>query len=572
MVSTQDTTRKSTSSFKAQVVLFACAIVIAFFLFNLLEYGTLKPLEMAHKLSARRNILYAAGYLGTYATAVAAIVVSVFSRSAIARWLALVGIFGFLSLEVCCRLLLGTNIGFAEVETGLSEMSFAGEFMSSYTASLTKALVVGGIVTAALFSAVHWLRVRFSRWWLTLVPVSAAMIFAVLWKTIAVADVYPSPLRIPVLAAYASINTLDAGPRDPVEIAHHDVPKPRVFIFLMDESIRGDRLSINGWSRKTTPYLESTADQYLNFGIACSASNISSSSNLIVRAGLRADELPDTAQRGLKTPSIFQYAKAAGYRTCYLDGQYAPGVMANFMSSYDFDHIDVAYWAIADEPDPNKKYRRDRLLLEKMRDVLADGKPTFFWVNKYGAHFHYDRTYPDEARIFTPIMPDGSPIDACALEEIENSYANSMLWSVDGFLETLLADVNLDDTVVLYTSDHGQSFKEGNGLSTHADRSDPPPTQANVPLVGWGRLFATRFPDGVMHARGRADHFQLFPTMLVLMGYDEAEVTSRYGQPLWGPPPTARVFLSGDVFGRGIVHLNAYDNAEQSVEAAIDGN
>ena len=69
-------------------------------------------------------------------------------------------------------------------------------------------------------------------------------------------------------------------------------------------------------------------------------------------------------------------------------------------------------------------------------------------------------------------------------------------------------------------------------------------------------------PDGVSALRDRVDHFQLFPSQLILLGYEESAVTSRYGTPLWGPPPGKRIFLSGDLFGRGIVRINEFDDEE----------
>jgi hypothetical protein len=295
-------------------------------------------------------------------------------------------------------------------------------------------------------------------------------------------------------------------------------------------------LGINGSARDTTPYLASVSDQYLNYGITCAASNISSSTNAIMRSGLRLDQLPDTMQRSLKQPSIFQYAKAAGYRTCFLDAQYSVGMKSNFMTDRDLDDLDVVYWATTDEPDPTKRYRRDQLLAQRIIELLADGEPTFIWLNKYGAHFHYEQTYPEEARVFTPNMRAGEPIDTSTMEEVQNSYANALRWSVDSFFETIAPSFD-DDTVVLYTSDHGQSFNEGPRISTHANRVAPPVSQARVPLLGWGSLLKQRFPEGAASVRDRVSHYEIFPTMLILMGYGESEVVSRYAR--CGTPPPA---------------------------------
>ncbi|MHC4969682.1 MAG: sulfatase-like hydrolase/transferase, partial [Planctomycetota bacterium] len=220
-----------------------------------------------------------------------------------------------------------------------------------------------------------------------------------------------------------------------------------------------------------------------------------------------------------------------------------------------------------------RKHRRDQLLVRRITEITAEGDPVYIYVNKYGAHFHYENTYPPDQRRFEPTMHPQKPIDGSSREEIENSYANSILWNVDRFFELLVPALDLSETVVLYTSDHGQSFKERRGVSTHADRRNPPASQANVPLIAWGGFLEQRLPDGASALRDRTGHFRLFPSQLILMGYEEAEVTSqlilmgyeeaevtgRYGTPLWAAPPEGRIFVSGDLFGRGIMQINDFD-------------
>ena len=541
----------------------AAAIAIACLVFNYVEYGRLAVWTVVESLHSSRGMLEVLVYLGTYVVSAAALVVTLFSRSTVVRWVTLVLVFLFLGLELTCRRVTGDNIGFSQVHTTFAEVSFAGEFVRSYGASVAKAVLLAGLVSAAIFALVRFVRLRFHVAWTGLVPVSAVLIYAVLWKTVAFTDVYPSPLRIPVLAAYVSMNSLYVAPRRPVEMTPGDSLRPRVLILIVDESVRGDYLGINGYARDTTPYLASASDQYLNFGVACSATNISSGTNIILQSGLRVAECPDRAQLGLKLPNIFQYAKVAGYRTCFLDGQSAPGELSNFMTEHDTQDIDVFYRVTADEREQGQKHRRDALLVEKIHQIIAAGDPVYLYVNKYGAHFHYEQTYPPDQRRFEPTMHAQKPIDASRREEVTNSYANSIAWNVDRFFELLVGSLDLGETVVLYTSDHGQSFKERRGISTHADRMNPPASQANAPLLAWGELLARHFPEGVADYRDRMDHFHLFPTQLMLMGYPESRVVSRYGTPLWGSPRDSRIFLSGDIFGRGIVRINEFDTQEE---------
>lgn len=542
----------------AQLILLIPFTVIVGLAFNLVEYRRLRVLDFVKSIAFSRHWPAAIFYLCTYAVAAAAITVAIFSESLFVRCIALLAVFLSLAADLSCRFVQGANVCYNEINITLTESTFAGQFLSAHSTSILKAILQAAIFTAALLIATLWPAVRFDLWWLLLIPLAILLAYSVIWKTVAATDVYPAPIRIVTLAIYALLNPIKTGPRKPASIKPTSSEQPRIILFIMDESITGSYLSINGYHKNTLPLLSSIADQYLNLGIACSASNISAATNVIARSGLRADQLPDRSQAGLSQSNIFQYAKQAGYRTVYLDGQYAPGVRGNLLTPFDLQTIDDMYWVIGDEPDPLKRHRRDRLMAQRILDHIKSDEPTFIWINKYGAHFHFEYTYPDEARIFTPTMPINKSISACTPEEIENSYANALRWSVDGFFEILLPAVDHDHMAILYTSDHGQSIEGAHGASTHADSIDPPAVQANVPMLLWGQHLLNRFPNGIDHLRDRTSHFQLFPTALTLMGYDETEVTRLYGTPLWGPPPQSRVFLSGDIFGRGIARLNDF--------------
>jgi hypothetical protein len=546
---------------------FALAIVVFGFGFNYLEYGRLASWSVMTSLRSSRGMFEVLVYLGTYLVSVAAIVAALFSKWRIVRGLTLAAVFVFLGLELCSRKITGENIGFSQVHTFFAEYAFAGQFVSSYGASVVKALLATAGVCAALWAVVRFVPLRLPPAWLALVPLGAVLIYGVLWKTVAFTDVYPSPLRVPMLAAYVSMNGLYTGPRRPVELQAASGPRPRVVIFIVDESIRGDYLQINGFGLPTTPHLASLAGTYLNFGVASSGTNISSGSNMILQSGMRVEDCPDRSQRSLKLPNVFQYARAAGYRTCFLDAQTPPGELSNYMRPSDVADIDVLYRVLEDPGALDERSRRDEMLVDKIKELVAEGDPVYIYVNKYGAHFHYERCYPPEGRQFTPTMDADEPIDASSAEAVANSYANAIRWSVDRFFSLLLPALDMSETVVLYTSDHGQSFKERRGVSTHGDRVDPPVSQANVPLLAWGDAVTRRFPEGVGTRRDRLDHFRLFPTELILMGYDEREVRLRYGLPLWETALTERTFLSGDLFGRGIVHINAFDEPDADGDA-----
>ena len=90
-------------------------------------------------------------------------------------------------------------------------------------------------------------------------------------------------------------------------------------IYVIDESVRGSNLSLNGYPRATTPFLQSLETRGLlkNLGICVAAGSFSHISNAYLITGHNA--FPDDDFRTEKNPTIFDYAKKMGYETIYID-------------------------------------------------------------------------------------------------------------------------------------------------------------------------------------------------------------------------------------------------------------
>ena len=109
------------------------------------------------------------------------------------------------------------------------------------------------------------------------------------------------------------------GGRPTLSTASEAIPIRHV-VLIVDESIRGDHLSVNGYARPTTPWLDqlARAGQLANWGVVSSATWTSNDSVLCMLTGITA--LPDRDRRTLTAPTIFQFAKAMRYQTHLFDG------------------------------------------------------------------------------------------------------------------------------------------------------------------------------------------------------------------------------------------------------------
>jgi hypothetical protein len=62
-----------------------------------------------------------------------------------------------------------------------------------------------------------------------------------------------------------------------------------------------------------------------------------------------------------------------------------------------------------------------------------------------------------------------------------------------------------------------------------------------------------KYKSALATSFNETSHFQVFPTLIRLAGYEEPWVKSHYGASLSEPPGTRPEFFAGDLHGRGSV-------------------
>lgn len=363
-------------------------------------------------------------------------------------------------------------------------------------------------------------------------------------------DRYPSFFRIPALLIFANQSNLYDGERSKVDYSDSLEPQVEKIVLIVDESIRADILGINDYQKDTTPYLNSLKTGVVNFGLAASSSNCSNYSNLILRAGVRREAIPDQAQMSLKNPSIWQYTRRAGYYNIYLDAQSKEewAGYQNFMNEHEASFIDTIL-----RLHQKTAYDSDKVARDKLADLLRKPGKTFIMLNKYGIHFPYFRSYPEEFKKFTPALKLGEPMND--REKSLNSYMNGIRWSVDDWFKDLLSESgDFRSYAIIYTSDHGQNIVDDGTLATHC-RPRATHFEGIVPMMVFSNDTATLERLEAVQAKNHAptSHFQVFPTLIRLAGYKGPWVSHHYGVSLIEPPNALPEFFVGDIHGRGSV-------------------
>jgi len=337
---------------------------------------------------------------------------------------------------------------------------------------------------------------------------------------------FPAPLKVPILITQYFLNSGD----DDIRVLSPEIKpvlqkKYKTVVWIIDESISGDYLSINGYEKNTTPFLNAyeSSNDFRNFGISTPISNCSNTSNLFLRIGLTTQQANNFTALSHSLPTIFQFAKRAGYETSLIDAQTSPGQMQNHLNAHDLKSIDD-YVTFTRDTIPNK---RDELILEHLNKALHQetDKNHFIVVVKWGAHWPYQLTYPDDQEVFSPAVKNSfAEFSKENKTIITNTYLNAVHYATDHFLQKIFNKKIAEEQIIFYTSDHGQSlFHNMDDDLTHChtarDFKTLPLGEFKVPLMVFAKNAKELFKlDNAKHYNQQ----QLFSTTLKIMGYEKS--------------------------------------------------
>ena len=347
------------------------------------------------------------------------------------------------------------------------------------------------------------------------------------------------PIAYLALAGYEDF-TADYGPRQDVSIPREDRRHPRQIVLVVDESIAGQYLDINSPQGVPTPLSRAWPGVAIhNFGVAASITTCSIGSNVTLRHGGTRD---DYRRINAAMPTIWAYARAAGMRTVYIDSQRTGGAFQNMMDAQERAQIDTFV-----QFDGVPVVDRDIAAAEELIRQLADPAPKFIMVNKVGAHFPVHDKFPDDHMRYTPSLPRGDYTDVSDTgsragfsgspedwRRYRNAYRNTLLWNVGEFFDRVLSRADLSDSVLIYTSDHGQDLHENGkpGLWTHCSPY-PEAEEGAVPLVILEGDENGQAASGLdWQTAGTTSQYRIFPALLRMMGYREDRVRQEYGPSL----------------------------------------
>lgn len=363
-----------------------------------------------------------------------------------------------------------------------------------------------------------------------------------------------TPLSYSSLNLYENV-TGELGVRQKVALVPRRTGPPRDIILIVDESVAGQYLDLNSPAgvRSGLAAKRPGLDIH-NYGYAAAITHCSVGTNVTLRYGGTRD---DYQRINATMPSIWDYAERAGFRSVYIDAQRTGGLVHNLMDEAEVRSIDRFI-----QFDRVPVRDRDRAAADVLAALTRNDRAEFVMVNKVGAHFPIHDKYPDAFMRHRPVLPRGRHQDVSDTgsrdgfggtaedwRRYRNAYRNTLLWNVGAFFDRLLERADLSAATILYTSDHGQDLHERGspGLNTHCS-SAPVPEEGLVPLVviEGAALSTLEWQTNLAANRNRVSHYQIFPTLLALMGYPTDAVAALYGDSLI--PPSSDPFTFNILF------------------------
>ncbi|MBM4357673.1 MAG: sulfatase-like hydrolase/transferase [Deltaproteobacteria bacterium] len=323
--------------------------------------------------------------------------------------------------------------------------------------------------------------------------------------------------------------------------------RPRNVLFILQESLRSD-VVCNGYEPDAlpddgpplcaTPFSNAAVPRRHAFDQLRANASTTAISISNLWSGVAANASYETL---MSAPLLWDFASAAGYHGAYWTSQH---VMFGSMRLYVQD-LPTEKFSVATQLDKKADFdagANDDLLTQRVIDDWAALPEPFFAVVHY-SNVHFPYVYDPAHAPFQPALFSKA---ADKNREYFNYYKDVAYLSdraVGRLLEHVRQSDKSDRTVVVYTSDHGESFREHWEMGHTSALYDE-----EIKVPGW--LDA---PEGSLSEAERASlvtartqfvwHYDLHATMLDLLGvWDAPELVpfrrSMLGHPLTRPERT----------------------------------
>lgn len=275
--------------------------------------------------------------------------------------------------------------------------------------------------------------------------------------------------------------------------------RKQIYVFVIGETGRPDRLQINGYARETTPRMLKE-ENLVSFQDAFSPwawTRMSVPVMLTRKSGLDNNQF--FAER-----SFISAFREAGFRTYWFSTQSPLGPHDSSIALHASEANETKFLNPLDYKTAGVL---DEALLRPLDQVLnRNEQKVLIVLHTLGGHFNYADRYSANFDVFKPSLKGvkGASLHKPELkEEFGNSFDNSVLY-LDYFLAEIIDRLKASDAIasMFYMADHGENLFDGSCDKAGHGRGNE--YDFRVPAIWWySREYAIAFPDKVANAKTR---------------------------------------------------------------------
>lgn len=248
------------------------------------------------------------------------------------------------------------------------------------------------------------------------------------YETIRIAESLPSPEKEP-----SSLGTLQGG-------------EGVVLVVHIGESVRADRMSVNGYARDTTPWIR-RQPRLINFSHCISAACDTCQAQIAILTDARRDIYAREPELRAHTGSVLDLFVKHGFRMYSFFG-------LKHVAKLKYDRVGqlLTSRSAARFHAPGSPWSAVPQVQEALRSDDAH-RNTLIFINNEGSHTPFDYFDRDNP----PFVPVGYGFDAPAshAQEVNNAY-DSTIHYTDEFVRRVTELLHGRPWVYLYISDHGE--------------------------------------------------------------------------------------------------------------------
>jgi glucan phosphoethanolaminetransferase (alkaline phosphatase superfamily) len=414
----------------------------------------------------------------------------------------------------------GDGLSYSQSVWLLEEANQATNVVISYTLDIVIATVLTALSTAMLYFGATTLhqavtsklnpdRARLLK--------LASLLALLVWNSLLIKFIPSSSIHYPIetspYAFWLASKIIPIPSSAPVPEQNISPSQFDKVVLIIDESIRNDFF-------QHYQAAEVARFQGINFGEALSFAPCSSPSNAVLRWGYSKIDQVEAQRDPRSNPKIWRYALKAGFKTHFLDAQ-STGFLQNYMTKNEREDIQ-------DFQALDHGLESDVLAAKAINQILRTPSKDFVAVVKRGAHFPYEVNYPARRE----------PIN-----KLPQSYGAAIEYAEKDFFKQVLEGVNMEKTLIIYTSDHGERL---DGTKTPHCSIVSMQTEYEVPMVVFTQQpeWRTQLIQASQQYQGKISHLQMFSTLLMGMGYAHQRSVDDYFPTLMDNPGTRYVVLS----------------------------